>query len=108
MKKSFVAEHPQAVRDFVTATMRAADWSAEHPDDARKLVGEILAKRGDNPDLAQYWRGFGLRQHGLFVDHDTQFWLDALIREGRIKPGQFAIEDIATNKYNDLAHLAQQ
>jgi ABC-type nitrate/sulfonate/bicarbonate transport system substrate-binding protein len=108
MKKSFIEQHSQAIKDFVGVTVRAVDWSAEHPDDARKLVADILDKRGENPELAQYWRGFGLRQHALFTDHDTQFWIDALIREGRVKPGQLVPEDVATNRYNELAHLAQQ
>jgi hypothetical protein len=30
-----------------------------------------------------------------------------LVREGKLKPGQFTPEDIATNKYNTNAQLAQ-
>lgn len=108
MKRAFIKAHPQAVRDFVTQSARAADWSAAHPDEAKKLFAEILRKRGDNPQLAQYWPGYGLRQHALFTGHDAQFWIDALVRSGRLKPGQFVPEDIETNSYNDLAHLVQQ
>ena len=32
---------------------------------------------------------------------------DVLVREGKLKPGQLSPENIATNKYNDYAHLAQ-
>lgn len=108
MKRSFIDAHSQAVKDFVTQSARAADWSAAHPDEARKLFAEILQKRGDNPELAQYWPGYGLRDHALFTDHDAQFWIDTLVRSGRLKPGQFAPGDIQTNAYNDLAHLALQ
>jgi ABC-type nitrate/sulfonate/bicarbonate transport system permease component/ABC-type nitrate/sulfonate/bicarbonate transport system substrate-binding protein len=108
MKRAFIDAHPQAVKDFVTQTAQAIGWSAAHPDEARKLFAEILQKRGDNPELAQYWPGYGLREHALYAYHDAQFWIDALVRGGRLKPGQLAPEDVQTNRYNDLAHLAQQ
>jgi ABC-type nitrate/sulfonate/bicarbonate transport system substrate-binding protein len=108
MKKSFIEHHSQAIKDFVGASVRAIDRSAEHPDEAKKLIAEILRKRGDNPELAQYWRGYGLRHHALFTDHDAQFWIDVLVRAGRIKPGQFAPDAVVTNKFNRLAHVAEQ
>ena len=52
MEKAFIDQHPQAVKEFVTASVKAADWAAEHPDEARKLVAQILKKRGDNPAAA--------------------------------------------------------
>jgi ABC-type nitrate/sulfonate/bicarbonate transport system substrate-binding protein len=108
MEKAFIDQHPQAVKDFVTASARAADWTAEHPAEAQRLVAKILAERGDNAQLAKYWPGYGLREHALYTDHDAQFWIDVLVRGGRIKPGQFSSEDIETNKYNGLANLAQR
>jgi len=107
MKKSFVAAHAEAVRAFVTASARAVDWTMRHPAEARALVAEILKKRGDNPELAQYWPGFGLRAHALYTPHDAQFWIDVLVRAGRLKPDQLAPEDVETNRYNGLASLAQ-
>jgi len=108
MKKAFITEHPQAVRDFVTASAKAVDWTAEHPDEARKLVADLLRKRGDNPELAKYWPGYGLRPHARYTDHDAQFWIDVLVREGRLKPGQLSPADIETDKYNSFAELSQR
>jgi ABC-type nitrate/sulfonate/bicarbonate transport system substrate-binding protein len=108
MERSFIDKHPQAVKDFVTASAKAADWTAEHPDEAKKLFAKILAQRGDNPELAQYWPGYGLREHALYTTNDAQFWIDVLVRGGRIRPGQFIPEDIDTNKFNGLADLAQR
>jgi ABC-type nitrate/sulfonate/bicarbonate transport system substrate-binding protein len=107
MERAFIDQHPQAVKEFVTASTKAADWVAEHPDEARKLVAQILKKRGEDPTGAVYWPGYGLPQHALYKDHDTKFWLDVLVREGKLKPGQLSPEDIATNKYNANAQLAQ-
>jgi ABC-type nitrate/sulfonate/bicarbonate transport system substrate-binding protein len=108
MEKAFIDRHPQAVKDFVTASDRAADWTEEHPDEAKKLVARILAERGENVELAKFWRGFGLREHALYIDHDAQYWIDVLVRSGRLKTGQFTPEDVETNKYDGLASLAQQ
>ena len=93
---------------MVTVSAKTIDWATEHPDEARQLVAETLKARGENPELAQYWPGFGLREHALYTDHDAQFWIDVLVRGGKLKLGQLVPEDVETNKYNDLAHLAQQ
>jgi ABC-type nitrate/sulfonate/bicarbonate transport system substrate-binding protein len=108
METAFIDRHPQVVKDFVTASDRAADWTAEHPEEAKRLVAKILAGRGENAALAKYWPGFGLREHALYTDRDAQFWIDVLVRSGRLRRGQFTPEDIETNKYNGLANLAQQ
>jgi ABC-type nitrate/sulfonate/bicarbonate transport system substrate-binding protein len=103
MAKSFIAQHPQAVHDFVAASARAADWTADHLDEARKLFAQILKARGDNPELASYWPGYGVRRHALYTEHDARFWIDALVRDGRLKTGQFTPAEILTNDYNALA-----
>jgi len=105
MEKAFIDRHPQAVKEFVTASAKAVDWAAEHPNEARKLVEQIMKKRGDDPGVAAaaYWPGYGISQHALYKDHDIKFWLDVLVREGKLKPGQFSPEDIATNEYNGFA-----
>lgn len=108
MEKAFIDKNTEAVRDFVTASARAADWSVQYPIEARKVVAAILKTRGDNPELAQYWRGFGLRQHALYTPRDAQFWIDVLARAGRLKPGQLTPDDVDTNAYNGFAKLAQK
>jgi ABC-type nitrate/sulfonate/bicarbonate transport system substrate-binding protein len=108
MERAFIDQHPQVVKDFVTASAKATDWAAEHPGEARKLIARLLERRGGNPAAAAYWPGSGLPRHALYRDHDIKFWLDVLVREGKLKPGQFSPEDIATNKYNANAQLARQ
>jgi ABC-type nitrate/sulfonate/bicarbonate transport system substrate-binding protein len=38
MEKAFIATHPQTVRDFVTTSAKAVDWTLSQPQDAKKLV----------------------------------------------------------------------
>jgi ABC-type nitrate/sulfonate/bicarbonate transport system substrate-binding protein len=107
MKQPFIAAHRRGVRDFVTLSAKAADWSAAHPEDAGKRFAQILKARGENPLLAHYWRGFGLRPYALYADHDATFWIGVLVRDGRLEAGQLTPADIEGNKYNGLADLTQ-
>lgn len=103
MRKAFVEAHPAAVRAFVSDSAKAADWATEHPDDAKKLIAQLLAKRGENPELANYWPGFGLREHALLTDHDAQFWIDVVEREQKLRKGQLSVNAVQTNRYNSYA-----
>jgi hypothetical protein len=67
----------------------------------------MCAASGLLPGAAAAWSGYGLPRHALYTDHDVKFWLDVLVREGKLKPGQLGPEDIATNKYNANAQLSQ-
>jgi ABC-type nitrate/sulfonate/bicarbonate transport system substrate-binding protein len=103
IKKSFIEEHPQVVQDFVTASARAVDWTIANPEEAKQVYAEILGARGENPELAQYWTGYGLREHALYTEHDAKFWIDVLVREGRLQPGQLSPDDVLTNRFNTFA-----
>ena len=61
LRRDFIEAHPEAARHFVEQSTRAADWSRENPEEARKVLAGILEKRGENAELAKHWTGFGLR-----------------------------------------------
>jgi ABC-type nitrate/sulfonate/bicarbonate transport system substrate-binding protein len=107
MNKTFIDQHPQIVREFVTACAKAVGWTTAHPADARKMLGEILKRRGDDPTAAAAPSGYGLPRHALFTDHDINFWLGVLVHEGKVKPHQLGPENIVTNKYNANVQLSQ-
>lgn len=48
----------------------------------------------------QNTKGFGVRDHALLADSDAQFWIDWLVKDGKIKEGQFKPSDIYTNQFN--------
>ncbi|KPQ44846.1 MAG: hypothetical protein MPEBLZ_00575 [Candidatus Methanoperedens nitroreducens] len=50
--------------------------------------------------MAKYWKGFGVREHALLQDSDVQFWIDWLVKDGRISEGQYKPSDFYTNEYN--------
>jgi ABC-type nitrate/sulfonate/bicarbonate transport system substrate-binding protein len=94
LSRDFVNEHPDASKIFVEQSARALDYAREHPEETKKIFAKALAERGENPDIAQYFRGYGVRAGGLPVERDIQFWIDVLVREGKLKERQLAAKDI--------------
>jgi ABC-type nitrate/sulfonate/bicarbonate transport system substrate-binding protein len=94
LRRDFIEKHPEASKTFVEQSERALDYAREHPDETRAILAKALAERGENPDIAQYFRGYGVRPGGKAVDRDLQFWIDVLVREGKIKEGQLSAEKI--------------
>jgi ABC-type nitrate/sulfonate/bicarbonate transport system substrate-binding protein len=107
MLQKFVARHPEAVKKFVSLSARAVDWATTNPEEARELVAKVLQGRGENPELARYWSGWGLREHALYTENDTRFWLDTMVREGKLKPGQLTPEEVQGNKFNSYSDSEQ-
>lgn len=94
LQRDFIAAHPDLAKIFVEQSQRALDYAREHPEETKAIFAKALAERGENPDLAQYFRGFGVRPGGKAVDRDLQFWIDVLEREGKLKPGQLVAKTI--------------
>lgn len=94
LRRDFIAAHPDLAKIFVEQSQRALDYAREHPEETKAIFAKALAERGENPDLAQYFRGFGVRPGGKAVDRDLQFWIDVLEREGKLKPGQLVAKTI--------------
>lgn len=98
--EKLLRENPETVRRLVEGIARAKDWADEHPKEAKELIAKILKDRGEDPNLAKYWKGFGYGEHVLATDKDAQFWIDWLVKDGKLKEGQLKPSDIYTNEYN--------
>src|SRR5262249_31969199 len=48
LRRDFIAEHPEAAREFVEQSARAADWARQNPEEAKKVLARILEARGEN------------------------------------------------------------
>ncbi|MBD9493744.1 MULTISPECIES: ABC transporter substrate-binding protein [unclassified Ensifer] len=94
LRRDFVKEHPEAAKTFVLQSARALDYAREHPQETKDILAKALKARGENPEIAQYFRGYGVRAGGLPVERDLQFWIDVLVREGKLKQGQLAPKDV--------------
>ncbi|MBZ9850667.1 ABC transporter substrate-binding protein [Mesorhizobium sp. CA14] len=94
LRRDFITANPDAARNFVEQSARASDWSRQNPDETRKLLADILNRRGENGELARYWTGFGLREKAAVTDRDVDFWVNILDRDGRLPKGKLKASDI--------------
>ncbi|MBZ9880984.1 ABC transporter substrate-binding protein [Mesorhizobium sp. CA10] len=94
LRRDFITANPEAARNFVEQSARASDWSRQNPDETRKLLADILNRRGENGELARYWTGFGLREKAAVTDRDVEFWVNILERDGRLPKGKLKASDI--------------
>jgi len=94
LRRGWITAHPDAARIFVEQSAKALDYARENPDEVKKVIAAELAKRGENPEIAQYFKGYGVREGGLPVERDLQFWIDVLVRDGKLQKGQLKTADI--------------
>jgi ABC-type nitrate/sulfonate/bicarbonate transport system substrate-binding protein len=94
LRRDWVEAHPDAARDFVEKSALALDYARENPEETREIIAKLLEARGENPEVAKFFAGFGVREGGLPVERDVQFWIDVLVREGALSEGQLAAADI--------------
>ncbi|MDZ4136581.1 MAG: ABC transporter substrate-binding protein [Paracoccaceae bacterium] len=94
LRRDWIKAHPEQAQAFVEGSARALDFARENPEELKKVLARILEERGENPDLAQFFKGFGVRAGGLPVERDIQFWVDVLEREGRLEKGKLVAKDI--------------
>lgn len=94
LRRDWIEAHPEEARIFVEQSARALDYARENLDETRAIFARVLAERGENPEVAQFFAGYGVREGGLPVERDVQFWIDVLERQGSIQPGQLVAKNI--------------
>ncbi len=94
LRRDWIAAHPKEAKAFVDGSVKALDYAREHPDETKAIFARVLAERGENADVAQFFAGYGVRAGGLPVERDIQFWIDVLEREGSVDAGKLVAKDI--------------
>jgi ABC-type nitrate/sulfonate/bicarbonate transport system substrate-binding protein len=100
MRRDWIQAHPQAAKVFVEKSEAALEYARLHPEETKAVIAKVLASRNENPDIAQYFTGYGVREGGKAVPRDLQFWINVLARGGVLKPGQLKAEDILYDPAN--------
>jgi ABC-type nitrate/sulfonate/bicarbonate transport system substrate-binding protein len=94
LRRDWIEAHPEEAKAFVEGSVKALDYAREHPEETKAIFARVLAERGENADVAQYFAGYGVREGGLPVERDIQFWIDVLERQGAVEKGKLAAKDI--------------
>lgn len=97
----FSRAHPLAVRDFIGALAKAAAWSRNHPDDARRWAAERLGVDTEAVRPANYRANLAIDEAPL------QYYLNVLREDGRISTAGLRVTDLYTNAFNPLLDHAK-
>lgn len=94
LRRDWIEAHPEEAKTFVEGSVKALDYARENPEETRAIFARVLAERGENADVAQFFAGYGVREGGLPVERDIQFWIDVLERQGTVEAGKLVAKDI--------------
>ncbi|WP_127531019.1 ABC transporter substrate-binding protein [Paenibacillus kobensis] len=93
----FAQKHPQAVKDFVSAIAKTANWVNKNPEEAKKIIAKRLGVDVKYIDRYAY-------VDDLVVTEDPiQYYIDILEEYDKIPKGKVTVKDVYTNEYNEFA-----
>jgi ABC-type nitrate/sulfonate/bicarbonate transport system substrate-binding protein len=94
LRRDWIEAHPEEAKAFVEGSVKALDYARENPEETKAIFARVLAERGENAEVAQFFAGYGVREGGLPVERDIQFWIDVLERQGTVPVGKLVAKDI--------------
>lgn len=107
LRDDFIAQHPEAVREFTTGVAKAIEWARTSP---RTTVHARFTRiiegrdRNETTDNVTYWKSTGVpAKGGVVTDEDFTQWADWLQSTGIVDRDELDPASIYTNEYNDLA-----
>lgn len=93
----FAKEHPEAVKDFVSAIAKTANWVNENPEEAKQIIAKRLGVDVKYIDRYAY-------VDDLVVTEDPiQYYIDILEENDKIPKGKVTVKDVYTNDFNEFA-----
>jgi len=93
----FLREHPESVRDVVTALAKAGNWVNANPEEARRLVSERIKLKLEFVDRYAYVDNL------IVTEPPIQYYIDVLEAEGKLAKGKVKASDLYTNEFNPFA-----
>lgn len=104
MRENFLSANPNTTRKLVEGIARAVRWAQTRTrEEVIARMTSIIERRGRNEDTStvQYWRSTGVAGLGaLIADEEFSTWLQRLIADGRVDPGQVSVDRLYTNEFN--------
>lgn len=108
LHNKFIEQNPNTSRHLVSALARSIEWARNTPPaEVRARYTKIIEgrKRAETADAIQYWKSTGVAgKGGLITDKELQIWVDWLVKDEVVKPGQLKAADLYTNAFNPYAN----
>jgi len=107
LSERFIRDKPKAARKFVEGVAKAVEWGRTTPrDEVIARLERIMRerKRSETPAMLKHWKPAAkTTPGGVLTDRDFQIWIDWLLRDGKLEPGQVKPSDVYTNALNPFA-----
>jgi len=107
LRNDFVRANEKTTRHFIAGVARAIEWARQTPrQDVIARFEKIIAERGTNDDGSslKYWKSFGVAAPGgVILDREFQIWIDWMVKDGSLKPGQLSRDQVYDNAFNPFA-----
>ena len=104
LNNKFIEQNPNTTRHLVSALARSIEWARNTPvAEVRARFVKIIEarKRAESADSIQYWKSTGVAgTGGVIKDAELKIWIDWLVKDGLLKPGQVKPADLYTNAFN--------
>jgi ABC-type nitrate/sulfonate/bicarbonate transport system substrate-binding protein len=102
MSTRFLQANPNTARKYVDGVGKAFDWLRATPrEQVIARMKSIIKKRQRNEDtsVVRHWIGSTIAtKRGRLRDEDYQRWIDWLVRDGELTPGQVKPSDVYSNE----------
>lgn len=92
--EDFIQKNPDAVRAFIKAFKDSERWSNDHPVESGDLLKQDIGLSGAASHYYSYT--------GAINDSDIQPWIDEMVADGDLKPGEVKPSDLYTTEFSDL------
>ncbi|MFB9330009.1 ABC transporter substrate-binding protein [Paenibacillus aurantiacus] len=93
----FAKEHPEAVKDFVSAIAKAANWVNANPEEAKQIIAKRLGVD------VKYVDRFAYVDDLVVTEEPIQYYIDILEEYEKIPKGKVKVKDVYTNEFNAFA-----
>jgi ABC-type nitrate/sulfonate/bicarbonate transport system substrate-binding protein len=92
--EKFLQEHPNEVRGFVRALIKAHKWINTHLQEAIEINARHLGLKPE--DVTAFWYD----ENDYIQDSYINEWFKMMLKHGQLKKGQIKPADVYTNDYN--------
>jgi ABC-type nitrate/sulfonate/bicarbonate transport system substrate-binding protein len=92
--EDYIQKNPDAVRAFIKAFKDSERWSNDHPVESGNLLKNDIGLSGAASHYYSYT--------GAISDSDIQPWIDEMVADGDLKPGEIKASDLYTTEFSDL------
>jgi ABC-type nitrate/sulfonate/bicarbonate transport system substrate-binding protein len=91
---TFLKAHPEAVKELTAILSKAAQWNNDHREEARGIIAKKFGFKLEEAEMFEFY------PDQIIPDLNVQYWLDRLIAEKKLTPGQVKPEQVYTNQNN--------